>query len=137
MSHDSRTFPLRSINKKKTSFFLLRCLVMYRMLNVYNTRKTTTTTKRLSRKYVFLIFFLLFFSFEKGTTDYHLPCFSSSSSSNFIQMIVSEEQRILVYSTPCIYGYTLYTCNTKGFWDFMWMCIDFIARVVLHLSNVK
>lgn len=81
------------------------------------------TTKRLSQKYVFLIFFFVSF-LEKGTTDYHLPCFTSSSSSNFIQMIVSEEQRMLY-----MYMYMIHSIRViqKGF-EILCECVLILLR---------
>lgn len=95
--------PYLSVTFNKQFIFQFVCLVYTIECWKYNNSRRRRKKKTLSQKCVFLILFFfgrLFFSW-KGTTDYHLPCFTSSSSFNFIQMIVSEEQRMLyMYMIP-------------------------------------
>lgn len=81
------TFPLRSINK---FFFFFGVVVVWFItfgIHKYRMGNIAKYNKKIVSKICFSNFFFFLFRFfsllEKGTTDYHLPCFTSSSSSNF------------------------------------------------------
>lgn len=132
MSFDSRTFPLRSINNLFFSSF-----VWFILSNVEN---TTTAEEEEKKNFVSKVCFSNSFFFFRSPflflKRHHRLSFTVFYVFLFVQFHSNDSVRGAA-NVVHVYDTRLYTCNTKGFWDFMWMCIDFIARVVLHLSNVK